>query len=144
MAKVTGEVHFDEALCRCLLDSIQTQTTNQATLASVPALDQTKESPTLKNIYRSLAGQGVGSVIRIFSNAALEGNSRFVLRADVWISVVDVAEGRELYPDHLQYRSKRQKFSDWAKHDAQPFREAMEQCHQHLTLAIMRGLFFEP
>jgi hypothetical protein len=141
MQRAADGLDFGDELCRRLQDSIHTQTSFRVTPASVPELDRTLERPTLQNIYRSLGSQGFDTVIKINPLASLDGEKRFTLRADVWVTVVDITTGQELYWHKFHFQSKRRKFSDWAKNDAQPFRDVLEHCYVQLTDDITRQLF---
>jgi hypothetical protein len=143
MERAAREVLFGEELRRRLENSISNQTAFRVTPESVPELDRTRERPTLQNTYRSLGTQGYDTVIKIRPQAALEGEKRFTLQANVWVSVVEIAPGRELFSQRFSFRSEQRKFSDWAKNDAQRFRTALERCYGQLTEEITRQLFLD-
>lgn len=144
METAAREVVFGEELLRRLENSICNRTEFRVTPASLPPLDPTRERPTLQNLYHPLAVQGYDTVIRMRPQAALEGESRFTLNANVWVSVVDLGHSRELYSRRFSYTSESRKFSDWACNDAQRFRTALESCYTRLTEEIMHQLFLSP
>lgn len=144
MEHATREVQFGEELRRRLDRCVSDRTSFRVALESLPQLDPTHERPTLQNLYHPLAVQGYDTVIKMRPQAALEGENRFTLNANVWVSVVDLAHNRELYTQRFSFKSEQRKFSDWARNDAQKFRLALEKCYTRLTEDITQQLFLSP
>lgn len=141
MTNALGAVRFDDALRYRLRQCIQSQTAHPVRLVSVAGLAPANAGRTLKERYASLVPEGITSVIELKWNAALDGERRFALQADVWFKVVDVASGRIRYAGYVPYESGRRKFTEWAKDNAEPFRTELERCYSKITDTIMDRLF---
>ena len=50
------------------------------------------------------------------------------------------ADGEQLYSCPVQYRSTERKFTDWAIHDAEPFRKELHQCYRTLSTFVVDQL----
>ncbi len=50
------------------------------------------------------------------------------------------ADGEQLYSCPVQYRSTERKFTDWAIHDAEPFRKELQQCYRTLSALVVDQL----
>ena len=74
------------------------------------------------------------------NSAALSGNDgvdpRLALDVEAQAALVRVRDHQQIYSFPIHYRSKPQKFTAWAAHDARLFREEIERCYHELSTGI--------
>lgn len=96
--------------------------------------------------YRSVAGQGVDTVLEIGVSAfALSGkwgvNPPLALIMTVRTRLIRVVDPTPVYETALEYRSRTRKFTEWAVNNAQPLREELDRAYQSLAGKIVDELF---
>ncbi len=92
-----------------------------------------------------LLSQGADTALEIHvENAMLAGNGginpKLALCVEARATLLRSRDGQQLYSCPVQYRSQGRKFTEWAAHDAKPFREELQKCYRDLAAAMVDQL----
>src|SRR5262249_16683665 len=78
------------------------------------------------------------------ATAALEGdggvNPALALCVEAEARLIRLSDGAELYSCPVHYRSEQRKFTRWAAHDAQQFRQELQRCYREVSATIVNDL----
>jgi hypothetical protein len=93
----------------------------------------------------SFVNQHAGTALEIHvRSAALKGNgdvnSSLALCVEAQATLFRADDGAELYSCPVHYRSEERKFTQWAAHDAQLFRQELQRCYQDVGASIVDQL----
>ncbi len=88
-----------------------------------------------------LLGQGANAALEIqVQSAVLAGdggiNPKLALCVEARATLLRARDGQHLYSCPVHYRSQGRKFTEWAAHDAQLFREELRKCCRDLGTAV--------
>jgi hypothetical protein len=92
-----------------------------------------------------LLSQGADTALEIHvQNAMLAGNEginpKLALCVEARATLLRSRDGQQLYSCPVQYRSQGRSFTEWAAHDAKPFREELQKCYRGLAAAMVDQL----
>jgi hypothetical protein len=139
---------FEQQLNQNLLRGIRKATLFRVELASVAAPETDLQSPTIENRYRAVLEEGFDTVLEVTALGRFDEragwHNPFRLYADVWITVINLKEMKEIYSDHFTHRSEAHQFVTWARDDAKVLREEIQACYGEATDYVLEGAFHIP
>ena len=142
MTNALAELRFEETLRSRLAQSIELEAASPVEISQPRPDIHPAPADQLRTFYSDLITQGVDAVIEInIRTAALSGrktpNPPLALSIQLQLRIVDLRDGKELDLFEVRYRGRKQRFVQWARSNAKPFREEVERCYQMLTKQVV-------
>jgi hypothetical protein len=124
-------------------DRLVTIARDEARLDLIPVTDPSPTDPDVDVDYRPLVAQGLNtilevSVTRLGLIGDRSGNPPLTLSMTTRVRVIRSGDGAELYRQELHHQKGSRKFVEWAAHDAQAFRRALDAAYTDLSREIVR------